>query len=280
MPATPEVGNVLGGVRAIEVGRERDAEQQGGAQRDVGVAGEIVVKLERIAVGARQHFGARVEFGQIEDAIHQAFGQEVGDQELLDQAQANEKERLASVLRAEHFALGPLRPKCGEARDGSRDGGWEEARRREVSEIAPGRCCVAAVDVDGVGERLETVEGKRQWQHPGQHRQVFYRGDEPDIEGDAERYEQSPQAGARGAMERAANEKIARGCHRNDGEVSKIPACIEEIIREEDDGERAQPVTRGQPIGEEDGGEEGEISRGGQQHFGMHPSIAEAGIRG
>jgi len=60
VPATPEVGNVLGGVGAIEVGRKRDAEQQGGAQGDVRVSGEIVVELERVAVSAREHFGARV----------------------------------------------------------------------------------------------------------------------------------------------------------------------------------------------------------------------------
>ena len=99
VPATPKVGNVLGGVRAIEVARERDAEQQRGADRDVGVAGEIVVKLERVAVDAGQHFGAGVELGQIEDAIHQGLSQEIGDQELLHQTQADQEQRLASVLR-------------------------------------------------------------------------------------------------------------------------------------------------------------------------------------
>ncbi len=45
-------------------------EQQRGPDRDIGVAGEIVVKLERVAVHPGENFRAGVELGQIEDAVH------------------------------------------------------------------------------------------------------------------------------------------------------------------------------------------------------------------
>jgi len=69
-------------------------------------------------------------------------------------------------------------------------------------------------------------------------------------------------------VKRAADEEIARGGGGDDGEVDEIPARVEEVVGEEHHGERAQPVSRGQPVREEDGGEKSEISRGGQQHEG------------
>ena len=52
-------------------------------------------------------------------------------------------------------------------------------------------------------------------------------------------------------------------------QISQIPAGVEEVIGEEDYGQRAQTISRGQPIGEENGREKGEISRCGQQHVRM-----------
>ena len=174
------------------------------SERDIGVAGEIVVELERVAVSAGKHLGAGVKFGQIKYAIHQGFGEEIGDQKLLRQSHPDQKERLAAILGAQHLTLRPLRPECGEARDGSSDRGGEEARGCQVRQVAVSWLGVAAIEVDGVGERLEAVEGERERQHPRHHGQVFDGCDEANIERDAERDVQAAKAlalwncGARG----------------------------------------------------------------------------------
>src|SRR6185312_12634376 len=50
VPAPPEIGDVFSTVGMIEIDGQLNAEQQGRAYRDIGVAGEIVVKLPRVAV--------------------------------------------------------------------------------------------------------------------------------------------------------------------------------------------------------------------------------------
>ena len=128
---------------------------------------------------------------------------------------------------------------------------------------------VAAVDVDGVRERLEGVEGERERQHPRQDGEVLDRSDEPHVERDAERDQQAPQARRRGPVERPANQKVARGRGGDDGEIGEIPAGVEKVVGEKHHGQRAQPVSRGEPVGEENGREEAEIGRCSQQHVRM-----------
>lgn len=49
MPSPPEILDVRGLVGRVEVDRELEIEQQGGADGHVRVAGKIVVELERVA---------------------------------------------------------------------------------------------------------------------------------------------------------------------------------------------------------------------------------------
>ena len=71
------------------------------------------------------------------------------------------------------------------------------------------------------------------------------------------------------AVERVADQKIARGGGGDDGEIGQIPAGVEKVVGEKHHGERAQAVSRGQPVGEENGREKAEIGRCGQQHVRM-----------
>ena len=89
---------------------------------------------------------------------------------------------------------------------------------------------------------------------------------EPDVENDAQSHQQTPQSVPLGRMQGIADQKIASGGHRDDGKVDEIPAGVEEVIRKEYDGQRAQPISSRQPVSEENGHEKAEIGRCSQQH--------------
>ncbi len=83
----------------LKVGRQSDAEQQRRAHCDIRVPGRIIVELEPLGIHAGQHFSSRVQFRQIEYAIHQVLGQVVGNQELLHQPETDQEERAPAVGR-------------------------------------------------------------------------------------------------------------------------------------------------------------------------------------
>ena len=90
MPAVPEllqVGRLIG---AVEVGGEREAEEEGRADGDVGVAGEVAVDLDGVAVDGGERLDAGVEFRGVEDPVDQVEGQRVGDGHLLEEAHRDE----------------------------------------------------------------------------------------------------------------------------------------------------------------------------------------------
>ena len=66
------------GNHEVQVGEDFPAGAQAG-QREVEVIAqpvrkrEIVVQLQRVTINAGKHFGARVKFRQIENAIHQGL---------------------------------------------------------------------------------------------------------------------------------------------------------------------------------------------------------------
>ena len=68
VPALPEVLEVEGEVRTAEVLRQFDAEEEGDAEGEVGVAGEVEEELEGVTVDADEVLEAAVEGGGVEDA--------------------------------------------------------------------------------------------------------------------------------------------------------------------------------------------------------------------
>ncbi len=97
MPAAPEVGEVEGLIGAVEVVGDGEAEEKAEAHGDVGVAGEVEVDLEGVGVDADEDFGSAVEGGGVEDAVGDVVGEEVGDEELLDEAGGDEEEGSATL---------------------------------------------------------------------------------------------------------------------------------------------------------------------------------------
>src|SRR5438094_7176655 len=69
VPAVPELLQARRLVRRIEVLRQRVAEQERGADGDVGVAREVAVDLQRVAVDAGERLGTAEPIRPIEDAI-------------------------------------------------------------------------------------------------------------------------------------------------------------------------------------------------------------------
>ena len=90
MPAAPEVGDVLGLERRVEVLREAEAEQPGEPDSHVRVAGEVEIELQRVADRGRPA-GQETQLGVVCVQPTHIRMQLVGDQQLLDQA-AGEKE--------------------------------------------------------------------------------------------------------------------------------------------------------------------------------------------
>ena len=86
VPAAPEVLQAQGDVGRVEVRREADAEEQRDADGDVGVAAEVGVDLERVAVDGEQDLERAVVAGRGEDLVDDGAGQEARHHHLLEHA--------------------------------------------------------------------------------------------------------------------------------------------------------------------------------------------------
>ena len=97
MPAVPEVLEVSRGVRGVEVLREAIPEEVRAAERDVRVAREVRVDLERVRVDGHQHLDRRKPLGVVEHALHEVLREEVPDDDLLREARRDEPEALGML---------------------------------------------------------------------------------------------------------------------------------------------------------------------------------------
>ena len=88
VPAAPEVAKAGRPIRAVEVLREDEAEQQREADRDVRVAGEVAVDLGRVGEGGQDRVGREVRLGHAEHRVDDLAREGVGDQHLLHAARA------------------------------------------------------------------------------------------------------------------------------------------------------------------------------------------------
>ncbi len=86
VPPSPEVLEVDGRVGPAEVLGEPEAHQQGEADGDVGVAAEVGVDLDGVAVDGEQHLEGRVLLGVGEHRVDHVRGQVGGEHHLLGQA--------------------------------------------------------------------------------------------------------------------------------------------------------------------------------------------------
>ena len=105
MPAAPEIGHALRGIGPVEVGRQLDAQQQRRSKRDIGVSRKIVVNLQRVAVDGGQRFHARIEVRKIEHPVDQISREIIGNQQLLHQPYADQKQRAPALESLQLFGF-------------------------------------------------------------------------------------------------------------------------------------------------------------------------------
>ena len=111
MPASPELGDGGGAVWRVEVDIKAKAEPQGDADSHIGVAGEVAVDLECVAVDGHKVFEATVKGRGVEDTIHKVERDIVGDDRFLDQSREDQEESLAKLLFGDPYGLVDLRNK-------------------------------------------------------------------------------------------------------------------------------------------------------------------------
>ena len=217
VPAPPELGQVTGEIRMVEVQRELVTEQAGQPHRDEGVAGEIGVNLAR--VGVEQGHQVQLRQGQ-ERRVTQGGGrffEVVGDDHLEEEAG---DELLDGIVPVEvgQALVADLIKELARLHDGPGhelgEKGLEEpdllVKPAELAEVAgrgeAGEARGAgAVGIDHQADALEGEEGNPHWQRHlrqpgmrelppprrqqqfGQERRVLEQGQ------DAEVYEQRRQ---------------------------------------------------------------------------------------
>ena len=184
MPVAPERLRRAHEVWKAEVLDELDAHQLRRAARDVRVAGEVAVDLEREGVDAEQDVDARVWRRRIEGGVGEP-GEVVGDEDFLEvpHAMSHAPSRICSRVMRRGASI------CDSRFEARRIGPGHQVRKerdehREVQQVARRRD-LAPVDVDDVAHRHERVERDADRQQDSQ-------GDEVDVP--PERAEESVQA--------------------------------------------------------------------------------------
>ena len=126
VPAPPEILDRDGGIGAVEVLREGDAEQQGDADRHIGVAAEIGVNLHGVAVDRQQRLRRAVLPRQREDRIDDRRRDIAGDDHFLEEAEGDQPGRAARLLPVHRLRSPQLRDELRRAHDRPGDEMGEE----------------------------------------------------------------------------------------------------------------------------------------------------------
>ena len=247
VPAPPEILDGGGEVGAVEVLHKAEAQHFGRAPGDVGVGGEIAVNLEGKGHGGHQEGPAPLVLGVVVHGVHHG-GQVVGDDHLFEQAPQHRVDAGLDVLVAEGVVLLELVEDVAGALDGPGHQLGEEGDEQGVVDEVLLRFHVLAVDIDGVAQGLEGVEGDAHGQEHVQqgHVQAQARGvdrvgqkargevvileeeQHPQVEEEAEGHPEPPLAPHRVAYQQAAAVGDGGGEQHEQG-VGGVPAHVEEV---------------------------------------------------
>ena len=252
VPAPPELGDVAGEVGELEVGHQLKAEELGGTDGDVGVSGEVPVDLEGEEDSTEDEGGAGERFGVVE--THVDVGRTgVGHDDLLEHAPEDKAHAVAPLLVGELPRGSDLWQQVGGPLDGSGDELREKGDKGTKGDGITGGLEVAPVDVDGVGEGLEGVEGDADRQddlqgggvhgnakgvpggNPVLDEEVGVLEVAEDAEVDGERYPQPSflPGSVRRLFNADADEEVDDGGEGNQPEEAPVPPPVEDIGRNE-----------------------------------------------
>ena len=158
VPAIPKLGHALGEEWGFEVAHQFDSKQLGCSNGDVGVPREVSVDLECEEYEPKKE-GDRMMLCRSIEAHVDVGRTGVGDDDLLEHAPEDETHAVAPLLVSKGAGRGDLRQEVGGALDGPRDKLGKERDECGKCDGVAGGLEVAPIDVDGVGEGLEGVEG-------------------------------------------------------------------------------------------------------------------------
>ncbi|MNH14195.1 hypothetical protein D3C79_737830 [compost metagenome] len=170
MPAPPELLEVVRGIGGIEVVRQAKAQQQGDAGNQVGVAAEVEIDQEAVAIHAQQDLLGRIAARRFKHRVDPLAGQPGAAKEQLDHRQGDQAQ---SPLRLQHLtdtAGANLRQHVAGAVDRAGNQAGEERQvQGQVERRSRGH--LAAVDRHQVADRVKGIERQTDRHQHFQHRQ-------------------------------------------------------------------------------------------------------------
>ena len=170
VPPAPEVLEGDGGIGPVEVLGEAEAQQQGDADGDVGVAAEVGVDLDGVPPDGHDHLRSGVLVGVGEDRVDHVGGEVGGQHHLLGQPGGDQPEGLHVVDVVRIASPADLGQQLGPADDGAGHQVGEEGE--EDGQVdRPGRLQHPPVDVHHVADRHEGEEGDGDGQRDVEQRQ-------------------------------------------------------------------------------------------------------------
>src|SRR6266496_6647462 len=167
VPAPPEIGDRLREIRRIKIFRENESEYQAEPDRHVGVTAEIEINLERI----RERSEPRVERlnrAGVKCRVRD-FTARIRQQNLFRHSHHEKRDAAREFIGCKPAIFELI----GEERElKNRPGDKVREHRDEAGEIDKvGHCLgIAAIDVDGVAERLKCVKADAERQHHAKKR--------------------------------------------------------------------------------------------------------------
>ena len=244
MPPAPEFGDRRRLVRRVEVLREAEAQQQRDADGHVRIAREVAVDLQRVAVDAHQALEARVEQRLVENAVDEVQRDVVRDDRLLEESREDQEDpRAEHLARDDDRVPADLRDEVPRPHDRPRDQLREERQVKEVVQPVRQGFQLPAVDVDRVAHRLEDEERDPHRQEDvlelqetlseelvrdvDQEVRVLEVAQHPEVHRHAQCHEPPFRPPARGAVDPARDQEVARRREDQQQEVDAARLVVE-----------------------------------------------------
>ena len=158
MPALPEVAAGVGFVGRVEVLGQSEAHEQGHTNGNVGVAREVGVDLEAVAVEGHQVLKTRETSGVLKHAVDEVHRQVVRQEHLLQESIQDPKCGDAKLLFSQVVLLVELGNEVRRAHNGPGHQLGKEAHVEPKIQDVLDRLDVPAVHVHRIADGLERVE--------------------------------------------------------------------------------------------------------------------------
>ena len=157
MPTPPELGNAPGEIGVGKIPHELDPEQSRGSDRDVRVAGEVAIDLNRKADRRVQELPPRCRTNMVV-GLGNDLRQTVGDHNLDEESPQDLAKRVGRCFEVEHAAPGKLTEQIPRPHDRSGNEVRKEENEAKVAHRIVDGIEFPAIHVDRVAERLKRVK--------------------------------------------------------------------------------------------------------------------------